>query len=206
MSGESISKKGRLKMDNHLEKIYLGQVQQELNACFAAIESFNSAIQQCYDSAIETGDDPFTHAMTLVHRAAAASRIFWPPKGRKSSEQRSQNRGEHLQKALMIDKDHPISSRTLRDHFEHFDERLDQWAEESKNRNIILRFLGPRSAVGGSALADGDIIFHFDPATNIFAFRGQKFDLQELANGVVDLNSKVQERLNLIQTRGFNQQ
>lgn len=187
-------------MDYYLEKIYLEQAQQEFNACYAAIESFNLAIRE------NTNDDPFTHAMTFVHRAAAASRIFWPPKGiNKSSTERSQNRGKHLQNALTINKDHPIFSRTLRDHFEHFDERLDAWAEESKNRNIIHRLVGPRSAIGGDGIADGDIILHFDPDTKVFAFRGQKFNLQELAHGIDDLNSKVQQRLNFIKIQHLNQ-
>ena len=185
-------------MDDQLVKIYLKQAQEEFQACFAALEAFNLAIRQ------NTKDDPFLHAMTFVHRAASASRIFWPPGGKnKSARQRSQRRGAHLRQLLTINDNHPIQHRTLRDHFEHFDERLDEWAEESKHRNMIGRLLGPRSAVGGNSIEDRDIILHFDPQTNIFAFRGQQFDLQELANGISDLNTKVQERLNFMDSQRF---
>ena len=185
-------------MDKHLESIYLGQAQLEFNACFTALDAFNSAISGA------TEDDPFVHAMTFVHRAAAASRIFWPPGGRRGNSQRSKDRGDHLLASLDINDNHPIKSRTLRDHFEHFDERLDEWAEVSQNRNIVGRLLGSRSLIGGDGIADTDIILHYDPTTKIFAFRGEKFDLQELASGISDLSSKVQTRLSDIDNQRFN--
>lgn len=177
-------------MDAFLERVYLGQAKQECEACYVAIQAFNQAANG--------DDDPFIHAITFVHRAASISRIFWPPGGfKKESRLRSQRRGDHLRSSLKIGADHPIQSRTLRDNFEHFDERLDEWAEESKNKNLVHKFIGPRSAVRG--IEDGDIILHYDPTTKIFAFRGQKFDLQALVNGVTDISSRIETRLNAIE-------
>lgn len=177
-------------MDDFLEHIYLEQARQECEACFAAIKMFNSAL------ANTDADDPFARAMELVHRAAAVSRIFWPPGSRdKHARQRAQRRADALRKSLRIPDKHPVQVRTLRDHFEHFDERLDDWAERSKNRNIVERLLGPRSAIGGDAIQDSDIIHHYDPATKIYAFRGEKFDIQRLASGLDDLHARVTARL-----------
>ena len=78
----------------------------------------------------------------------------------------------------------------MRDHFEHFDERLDDWAENSRNRNIISRLLGPRSAVGGNAIDDSDIIHHYDPSSKIYSFRGEPFNIQDLVTGIDDIHKK----------------
>lgn len=177
-------------MDEFLERIYLEQAKHECEACFAAIEMFNAAL------ADRNKDDPFARAMELVHRAAAVSRIFWPPGSRnKHARQRSQRRADALRKSLQIPDKHSVQARTLRDHFEHFDERLDDWAERSKNRNIVGKLLGPRNAIGGNAIQDSDIIHHYDPATKIYAFRGEKFDIQELATGLDDIYKRIGLRL-----------
>lgn len=181
-------------MDSFLERIYLGQAKQECEYCYAALNRFNNALAR------EAEGDPFTSAMEFVHHAAAVSRMFWPPGPRnKEARQRAQRRGDYLRRTLSIPADHPIKGRTLRDHFQHFDERLDEWAERSKNRNIIGRLLGPRSAIGGDGIEDGDIIHHYDPETKVYAFRGERFDIQELADGISDLYHRISERLTALE-------
>lgn len=178
-------------MDDFLLRIYLEQAKEECDRSFLAIKELNTAI------ASKGELDPFGPAQTLVHHAAAVSRIFWPPVIRdKHARQRSQRRGDALRKAIGIANGHPVQNRALRDHFEHFDERLDDWAERSKNRNIVKQLVGPRTAIGGDAITDEDIIHHYDPATKVYAFRGEKFKVQELANGLDDIYAKIISKLN----------
>ena len=185
-------------VDNFLESIYLEQAKQECEACFAAVKGINEAM------ASKRSEDLFAHAMAFVQRGAAVSRVFWPPGSRdKHARQRAHRRGEALRQALAIPADHPVQDRTLRDHFEHFDERLDDWAERSKNRNIVRRLLGRRSAIGGDGIQDGDIIDHFDPATKVYSFRGEKFDIQALATGLDGLYARINERLTELNGRRF---
>ena len=117
----------------------------------------------------------------------------WGHESRK--EKAAKKRGAHLRQVLKVDDAHVLRTRTLRDHFEHFDERLDEWAETSPNRNIVDNMIGPRAAIGGDAIKDQDIIRMFDPATKLLVFRGERFDIQGLVNGLTDVQSKVTERL-----------
>ena len=177
-------------MDESLHRIYLSQAKDECEECFAAIKSFDAALQS------RCTQDLFRHARHLIQHAAAVSRIFWPPGGKnKTSRERAHRRGEALRKTLAIPANHPVQNRSLRDHFEHFDERLDEWADRSKNRNIIHRLLGPRRSVGGDAIGDGDIIHHYDPRTKVYAFRGEKFEIEAIATGVNDVYGKINKRL-----------
>lgn len=176
-------------MDEHLLRLYLGQVKAECEAAFNAIQGLNAALQSPEEAS------PFPSAQALVHHAAAVSRMFWPPGSRnKQAKERAALRGETLRNAICLTTPHPVQSRTLRDHFEHFDERLDAWAEASKHRNIIKQLVGTRAAVGGDGVEDGDIIHHYDPATKVYAFRGEKFDVQDLATGLSDIYEKVKAR------------
>jgi len=178
-------------MDDFLLRLYLEQAKEECESAFSAIKALNAALSPQAES------DPFMPAQALVHHAAAVSRIFWPPGSKdKILRKRSHRRGEKLRTAIGLVSPHPVQARTLRDHFEHFDERLDDWAERSRNRNIVKRLVGPRTAIGGDAISDSDIIHHYDPASKVYAFRGEKFDVQNLATGLDDLYAKIMARLN----------
>ncbi|WP_192983525.1 hypothetical protein [Pseudomonas sp. EggHat1] len=172
-------------MDKFLAQIYLAQSKQECERCFYSIGIMNAIIQG------ELEGDFFQYALDLIHHASAVSRIFWPPGGRnKQSSKRALRRGQALRDMLQLQNGHAVQNRSLRDHFEHFDERLDDWAENSKYRNIVHRLFGPRAAIGGNAIQDSDILHHFDPATNIFGFRGEYYDIQDLAVGLEDIYKK----------------
>ena len=177
-------------MDNFLVKIYLGQVKLECELCFNSIKLMNAILKK------EVEGDLFQPALDLVHHAAAVSRIFWPPGGRnKQSRMRAQKRGQNLRDILELPSGHAVQDRSLRDHFEHFDERLDDWAETSKNRNIVQRFIGSRNDIGGDSIMDSDIIHHFDPSKNTFGFRGEHYDIQSLASGLDDIYQRTERKL-----------
>lgn len=177
-------------MDNFLKGVYLRQAKEECEFCLAAVNRMNEILEK------EAEGDFFREALDLVHHAAAVSRIFWPPGCRdKKKKARAQRRGQALRDELGIKSGHPVQKRTLRDHFEHFDERLDDWAENSRNRNIIGRLFGPRHAVGGDAIDDSDIIHHYDPATRMYSFRGEPFNVQDLVSGISDIHQKASEFL-----------
>lgn len=181
-------------MDDFLQSIYLRQVAQECEYCFEAISRMNAILSRSVEG------DFFREALDLVHHAAAVSRIFWPPGGsNKQKRQRAMRRGQFLRDSLGLQSGHPIQDRTLRDHFEHFDERLDAWAEESPNRNIVQSLIGPRSAIGGDAIKDSDIIRHYDPNTKMLGFRGEMFDVQDIATGIEEIHKKVAVRLGEIE-------
>jgi len=177
-------------MDDHLIRVYLSMAKEDCERAIAAVQALNVALQQ------GPGGDPFGPAQALVLHAAAISRMFWPPGSKdKHARVRAQRRGEALRQAIDIPQGHPVQSRALRDHIEHFDERLDDWAERSRHRNIVHRLVGPRSAIGGNAIDDSDITHHYDPEVKVYVFRGERFDIQALTSGVDDIYARINARL-----------
>jgi hypothetical protein len=77
-----------------------------------------------------------------------------------------------------VDRSSPLSSRRLRNHFEHIDERIETWWRKSPRRNMVDTFIGPPTAIGGIDV--GDMFRCFDPDTNVVSFHGDTFDLAEL--------------------------
>lgn len=194
-------------MDSFIKSIYIGEIETQCDFALDAVGSLNSVLQALNDA----HTIPF-HQQERLHRevfrsihsflthASNVSRLLWPtpPKRRKNEgeEQYASRCGKlkrirraiELREALSIpDNNHVLKSRTLRDHLEHFDERLDHWEETSSHHNYVQDIIGPPNAVAGTA--ETDMMRWFDPSTNNFRFRGETFDLQEIATAIGHLRS-----------------
>ena len=75
--------------------------------------------------------DDFWFALTALLQAAAnLSKILWPSE----NDSFSQRRGARLRTLLTVEEG-PLRSRTIRNHLEHFDARMDEWSK-NKNRHV----------------------------------------------------------------------
>ena len=183
-------------MDRFIECIYLHELITQCENAVAAVERMNVLLTTQQNVASEF----FREASDFLQHTSAASRLLWPPGGSdKARRERANARGGHLRNSLGIDGDHILRSRRLRDHLEHYDERIDDWAETSPNKNIVDNMIGPRSAIGGDAIKDTDIMRLYDPSTKKFVFRGKSFDIQELVSGVTDVHDRAVHRLAAIE-------
>ncbi len=114
----------------------------------------------------------------LTH-ASNASRLLWP------SPKAAQARGEQLRNALKVPAASGLRSRNLRDHFEHFDERLDFWASSSARRNFIDMNIASKGAISGFDVSD--VHRNFDPETEELTFRGETLSLSAIRGELIRL-------------------
>lgn len=184
-------------MDPRLESIYLHEIADECEFALLAVTEVNSLLRDGQTST----EHFFRAAQDFVQHAAAASRIVWPPQ---KAGVRAVTRGQHLQRVLQVDNTHPLqSSRSLRNHLEHFDERLDDWVQSTSQGNLLDRIILPhRSKINlGSVVNERDIFRLFETETLCYVFRGQEFDLQNICSGVEDMQNRTRARLRAIQHR-----
>ncbi len=180
-------------METFVEEIYLGELTRQCDEAIGAVLRMNELLGQKENVAAEF----FREATDLLQHTASASRLLWPPGGgNRERRERADRRGAHLRSSLQVADDHVLQNRRLRDHLEHYDERIDDWVESSPNRIIVDNIIAPRSAIGGDAIKDSDIMRLYDPSTLAFVFRGESFDIQSLVNGVADIRVRCLERLN----------
>ena len=144
----------------------------------------------------------FRSIHSFLTHAGSVSRLFWPATPRKrrgeapSSYRRRKSqcadRAQRLRAALSVsEEEESLSRRTLRDHLEHFDERIDDWALSSERHNFIDRCVGPISSVAGAD--PGDLIRWFDPTDGSFHLRGTRFDLSSLATWIHGIRERTQQ-------------
>lgn len=83
--------------------------------------------------------------------------------------------------------DSPLQPRTFRNHFEHFDERLEKWATSSKRKNLVDSNIGASSAICG--IDDGDFLRNFDTTEYAVTFRGDTYYLKPLIEALKQLHA-----------------
>jgi hypothetical protein len=109
-------------------------------------------------------------AQALLVAAGNVSKLLWPP------NPKYQQRGRELRASLGVKEDSPLAPRTFRNHFEHFDERLEDWATSSNRRSLVDSSVVPAGAIQG--VDPGDFLRNLDPDTYSLTFRGDAYDLR----------------------------
>lgn len=172
-------------MEPFVRQIYLDEICLQCDYALRAVSNFNAALQQ------EDAQELFRAAHSFLTHVSNVSRLLWPPWEREKAKwEKAKCRGVELRNILGLPDDHLLKNRKLRNHLEHYDTRLDAWADSSPHRIYVDRIVGPRSMIGGDAIHDSDIMRHFDPATLKFIFRGEEFQLQPIATAIERVAAK----------------
>jgi hypothetical protein len=124
--------------------------------------------------------------------SANVSKLLWPIKDRRYRSHFPE-RGEQLREALGVDDDPPYRLRTFRDHYEHFDERIERWAHESEHHNLADSCIISKGAISG--LDEGDFLRVLDPGSLVLTFRGETYDLPEVAKALGQLHDAAEVRV-----------
>jgi hypothetical protein len=165
-------------MKPHFAKIYLGEIIMQADMTVLIVHNINVAVTQGHT----------VQAFGLLHylliHAGIVSRMLWPPSGKA----RRVRRARELREMLGVDDTHTLADRRLRNHLEHYDERLDSWVEESPRHGFVDRLIGPRAGIQG--VDDRDVFRLFDPVANLFIFRGESFAIQSLVDGLDDIRER----------------
>jgi hypothetical protein len=126
---------------------------------------------------------------TLLNALGNISYLLWPP------SPRIKGRGERLRESLCVEDDSPLKARRFRDHFTHFDERLDDWALSSENRDYADSNVGVTPGKGVLFwFAEGEYFRNIVRTDNPFeftiTFRGETLSLPPMIEAVRELAQK----------------
>jgi hypothetical protein len=128
----------------------------------------------------------------LMASAANISKVLWPEPDRKRGKWTGHeyspipNLGELLRQQLAVNDKSPLQSRALRNHFEHFSERLEEWARSDPRPKVFIdEMIGPPKMVTG--VAPRDRHRWYDPTTRTAYFRDEAYPLKPLIRAIWDL-------------------
>jgi hypothetical protein len=152
---------------------------QVAHQCSAALQAFHMG-----NLGLVTNDQDIFWAsiQNMLTAVANISKACWGQGGKLAEERRP------LRESLRIADDSPLANTDLRNHLEHYDERLDRWYETSENKNHADFLIGPAGRmVAGRGIGDKDVFRHFDPATGDVVFWGVHYSIPVLLNAIAAL-------------------
>jgi hypothetical protein len=151
------------------DTIYIGEIVLQVKIGQKAYERL-----QCYEDTI----DVWASIQSILISAANISKILWPNK-------KFNDRGERLRKMLSISDDNILRDRTFRNHFEHYDERIEKWFEKGANGVFIDLAMNPDLCFSTQNTKRG-----YNTIDETVVFSGEKFDLKKLNTAMLELLEK----------------
>ena len=125
-----------------------------------------------------------------LQMAANVSRLFWSP--------RNSVRGAHLRSLTGLPETHGLSDRTLRNHIEHLDERLDAWTATSPRPFLTIELvLHDDYPVTGAKRDEvvGATAIVYDAKSQTVQLFGDTFSLPALRSDLEGVLQKISEAL-----------
>lgn len=199
-------------MDDFHQLVYVTELKTQSALAILAIKELTSSIETIRDKSVPESDrfshnlSSFRHIHSFLTHASNVSKLFWPmvsvepPKkpDKLIKWQFTTNRGQELRTLYDIQPGNALENRELRNHMEHFDERLDEFLAERDNiiGQVVTAdmIIGPvNSEIGG--LKPDFFIRQYDPYDGIFTFRGIQYKVPVIDSAVVKVYKKSVELL-----------
>ena len=170
-------------MDSKLIFVYLFQIKSQCEFATEAEKSLKTGVEG------RDGTAMFYAIQNFLTATANISKACWGQKGKHAAARKP------IRDAIGISDQSPIKTRDMRNNFEHFDERLDYWWNNSARRNYADNCVMDKSAILGFDVTDMFRIF--DPSTGQLGFWGQTFNVYDIANEIRSIYPTVCRALEL---------
>ena len=158
-------------MDTFLLRLHQSQIAHQCRAALWALDLAQRALNE------GDGDHFWTAVQNALSAAANISKGLWGQSGSLAQERKP------LRDSLEITDDSIFTTTTLRNHIDHYDERLDRWYNTS-NRKIFVGFnIG--SSVGG--INPTDMFLNSDANGDEVTFWNDRYSLADLRKALETL-------------------
>ena len=184
MSSEETEKSENEWKKQFYNRIYLSEVISECRYALLSMAYLRFAVST------RNNDLIFFSSHSFLNHVGNVSKFFWPDREtRRRWPDKSYQRDKELKGLLGVPENSPLRDKEFRNHYEHYDSRIDDWVFSSSRHNIINRLVGPLNQIKG--VDRGDIMKHFDPQTFTLTFRGDIYDLRSAEQEIIKLLNNV---------------
>jgi hypothetical protein len=159
-------------------RLFQSEVERQCDFAMIALEDMEEA---------KTNSDGklfWYSVQNLLVAIGRISRLLWPP-DTEAAEGRSK-----LRESLDVEDDSPLNALTFVEHFEHFDERLEEWYESSENLRYFDSYTEPLDVLAETSPTDR--FRGFDTEKNALIFQGDLYYLDPVTEAIEHLRQKAE--------------
>ena len=165
-------------MKSLAEMVFVGEIVKQAKIAQRAAERLQAANDPDHFDELEI----WVSIQSILVAAANVSKILWP------SRKLSEARGETLRKLLNIDERNLLSDRKFRNHFEHYDERIEDWFEKNGSAVYMDSSIDPFGSIWGGNPPNRHR--DYNPLTQTLTFRGESLDIAALLSVLEEIRGK----------------
>ncbi|WP_286754587.1 MULTISPECIES: hypothetical protein [Sphingobacterium] len=114
---------------------------------------------------------------SILVAAGNVSKILWP-------SQKYKLRGQKLRKLLGVEDNNPLASRKFRNHFEHYDERVEEWFENNSQGVYVDLSMNPSLRSLHFSLPPLNTHRGYNSFNNSVVFRSETLYLDEILSAL----------------------
>lgn len=184
-------------MKTEILKKFQSEVARQCRFAIFAFQDLEQAIQAEY----KDSDRIWYYIQALLIAAANVSKLLYLPENKGFSKKKPKNdfaeRKKLLRESLDVSNDSILLTKGIRDirnHFEHFDERLDTWAA-SENHSIVDSCIGDSSVYEFYGMFDKKQCFRILNYSDWeLIFQGDFYNLKNIIDAIKQLESVAQAK------------
>ena len=158
------------------EMVFIGEIVLQSKIAELAAKRL-SAIKDNFDQ-IEV----WSSIQSILVAAGNVSKILWP------QDKKYAVRGKRLRALLKVDDNNMLSDRSLRNHFEHYDDRIEKWFKGKSSAVYSDLAIDPLKSMRRSFPTNHHRAY--DPLTQTLTFRGESFDLAAVLKELKEIRIK----------------
>lgn len=166
--------------------LFLGEIQRQCYFALIAYEEMKTSLDKMKPGDSRELDHFWYSVQSFLVAVANISKIIWPsaPCGSPLSPE-TNARSAKLTNLLYSEEIKILKLRGFRNHFEHYDSRIEEWAKKNTDSIIVDSNIVPSYMIAGySKIAR---MRNFDPDTFELTFRDKKYRFLEAVNAVKKL-------------------
>lgn len=179
-------------MQSELLKVFQLEVAKQCRWATLAIEDVETALKNLNERRWTTSygmNRLWMAIQTFLVAVGNISKLLWP------NNPKIPDRGTELRASLGVKDDSCLEAREFRNHFEHFDDRLEQFFLSLQPPTFY--YIDSNVSPGGiKSLAPSVnpelVLRHFDPESWEIIFRGEKYQLEPLFKAILELLEKAE--------------
>jgi hypothetical protein len=163
----------------HKRLLFLLEIETQARFALRAARDLKRAVNRALFHHGKTESIWYATQAFLV-ASANVSKLLWGSSERSSTERRP------IRELLGVEDDSPLRSRSLRNHFEHIDERIDRWIDRTADELATSVDLH----LGSAEHAVPDELFRgFDPKREEFLWADERYELEPLIHSLRALHA-----------------
>jgi hypothetical protein len=172
-------------MNVRLINLLLGEIQRQCTFALMDYEEMKESMKSMTPGNSEQLDRFWHSVPSFLVAVANISKILWPSTQKYKGHSSDVSTRAELRKLLNIDDSSVLKSTEFRNHFEHYDSRIEEWAKNANDGLIVDSNVVPSYLIAG--YSKESVLRNFDPDTFELIFHDSKFKVKSVVNAIQNL-------------------